>query len=301
MFSTRESNLGKSKCVVVTGSKGFVGSAVVNLLKQEGYAIVEIDLIGKNSVDISNFRSLANLEIPLGSSIIHLAGYPDSKSCKKDWPGAIQVNLGGLANLLAMAKNIQASKFIFASSEWVYCGLQGRSDFTEKEPISLDSIPDLYARTKYLGEKLLLETMADFSTLACRFGIVYGERVVPKSALEEIVWNLVHRKTVRVGNAESGRSFIHVKDLATALVSSLSSSAEGVLNLAGSRLITLREIFDTTSDILGDFSTRLEQSGLSPDVRGCNIEQARLKLGWSPRVDLRQGVKQLIDYYAQTS
>ncbi|HEC77251.1 MAG TPA: NAD(P)-dependent oxidoreductase [Thermoplasmatales archaeon] len=117
------------KRLLITGSKGLIGSILMKRLKDEfeliGIDIKEID-DGKRhfKVDISDFKQLCNVfeKIDRIDYIIHLAA--DAR-VNADWQSILKNNIIGTKNIYECARIYKVKKVIFASSNHVTGGYEG--------------------------------------------------------------------------------------------------------------------------------------------------------------------------------
>lgn len=242
--SKREKGDNKPK-VVVTGSGGFVGSRLVRMLYEQGYDVISIDLfnnystkfrVNHISLDLNSATQDFLIEIMKNSTVVHLAAVSASSDCDRDPNLAIEVNLK-LTRKLLEAINECNSRLIFASSEWVYPETLGSSGMSEDIELQLSQQTNLYAMTKIVGEWMVKKYSSDFKIL--RFGIIYGERATPKSAVESIVNESISSNVVEIGNSQTSRRFIHVDDICLGIIRCIESyckTSHSVFNLTGDRL-----------------------------------------------------------------
>lgn len=136
--------------VCVTGSEGFIGKALVNLLIENGYVVDRIDFSIPGGQDLSYAPHF--LEIP--DVVIHLAANSGVNSCQGNPKRCIEDNVVATANVLECMKDVGCDKLIFASSGSVYgeCREPASSE-TELKPISWYGISKMLSEKLILGEK----------------------------------------------------------------------------------------------------------------------------------------------------
>jgi nucleoside-diphosphate-sugar epimerase len=153
-----------SNSVLVTGARGFIGRAVRKLLQRSGYSVLALDqreaaapgtshssLGGEIGIDITDQEQLRSLfqARPI-AAIVHLAAILPTMA-QREPARATQVNVGGSLNLLEMARQFGARRFIFGSSLSVYGTCPAEQVVTEMDRAAPE---DLYGAAKLYVEQL---------------------------------------------------------------------------------------------------------------------------------------------------
>ena len=287
----------------VTGSESFVGRALVARCDEVGIAVSGIDSVPgpdqRPGFVVGDVRSpeLADL-VPSGTVVVHLAAVSRDSDCRSDPSLAFDVNVGGTLNVMAAARKSNAQQIIFASSEWVY-GDVGKDEIqVEDQQIDITQMTSLYAVSKIVGEQTLkLDDSAIDKTLL-RFGIIYGPRLSNWSAVESL-FDLVSREPeVTVGCAATARRFIHVDDIVSGILASVGRSGVEVFNLSGNELVTLREVVETSSSILGREVELHERESEEPSIRNADNAKATRDLSWRAEIGLEDGLRSVHEFFA---
>ena len=285
-------------CVVVTGSSGFIGARVVERLTALGVSVIEIDAARGDGIDIRD-ESMSSV-IPEGSAVVHLAALSTSGQCADNPSAAVDVNVLGSLNLWKASVNAGAKRFVFASTEWVYGNAGSDQAVTERADISLNGLTDTYAITKAAAESLLAAAPGDIDLAILRFGIVYGPRSSGWSAAESLLSAVANSDEVRVGSLRTSRRFIHVDDVAAAVVMAALDTGSYTVNIAGSRLVTLGEVIEVAQSITDKRVDVIETSPEAVTVRNPDSSLARDVLGWQPEIDFEQGLRQVAEHLGFT-
>ena len=214
--------------VIVTGASGFIGSAVcIDLAKD--FLVVAIDrreptlrlrevapLVIWHILDISDNRAVSELfaqvKINFGQIdfVIHLAAYYDFSL---DWVGEYQrTNITGTSNVLNASKNEGVKRLIFASSIAAMEPPAGSSFLTEDSSTS-EYIP--YARSKSLGEKLIIETSGHVPFTILRIAGVFSDwcELPPLYGLIKLWTSAFPFGCMIPGRGKSAIPYIHLNDL----------------------------------------------------------------------------------------
>jgi nucleoside-diphosphate-sugar epimerase len=162
------------------------------------------------------------------SSVVHLAGLVGDPACAVSPEFTRQSNIISTRLAKEVAEGLGIRRFVFASS----CSVYGLSEQEVKEGDSLNPV-SLYATTKIDSEKELLQSVRDeFIVTILRFATVFGHSQRPRFDLvgnlfAAQAWN--HGEITVIG-PDQWRPFIHVTDLARAIVLVLQSPSRRVQN-----------------------------------------------------------------------
>lgn len=137
-----------NKRILVTGANGQLGSAIVNVFKQNYLDVVGTDRV---SMDITNQSLVFDIvEQVKPNVIIHCAAYTAVDKAEEDKINCYKVNVEGTRNLALIAK-VRNIEFIYFSTDYVFDG-------TKVEPYVVDDIANpinYYGLTKYIGEEIV--------------------------------------------------------------------------------------------------------------------------------------------------
>jgi len=284
--------------IVVTGSRSFIGAALLARLRRRGIEWFGLDALpaaGPNQVQ-ADIRApdLADA-LPDADAVVHLAAISRDQDCRRDPATAFAVNVGGTLNLMEVARRRRISQFVFASSEWVYGSVGNGERQTEQTPIDAGRIDSEYALTKIAGERLLAMAGAFAASTVLRFGIVYGPRPANWSAVESLFHAVERGAAVEVkGSLATARRFIHVDDIAAGIIASLGGrNGFEIFNLCGNELVTLGEVIETSARLLERNPVVVEGDPHAVSIRNPDNSKARAQLQWTPRIDLAEGLASL--------
>ena len=175
----------------------------------------------------------------------------------------------------------------------------------ESKPPALTSV---YALTKYDQERLCLVfgSAYDVPTVALRFFNVYGTRHAlsnPYTGVLAIFASrlLNGRPPLVYEDGLQRRDFVSVYDVARACRLALESDAAGVVNVGSGRSVTVLEIARLLGDALdSDLEPVVTGKFRTGDIRHCfaEVAAARELLGYTPQVELEDGIAELVDWLA---
>ena len=201
--------------ILVTGSKGLIGSALRAQIEGHGREVVGLDLRGAGSEkgDVRDAQRIRGL-IDRCLGVIHLAAVSRVAWAERDQEGCWSSNVGGLRNIIealeAADRQTQRPWLVFASSREVY-GQPDQLPATEDTPLRPINV---YGRSKVEGERLVNEAIGrGLRAATVRLSNVYGsvddhaDRVIPAFARAA-----VSGTTLRVDGAECAFDFTHIDD-----------------------------------------------------------------------------------------
>jgi UDP-glucuronate 4-epimerase len=254
--------------VLVTGSAGFIGSAVTQRLLSSDFAVLGVDnyadyyhlemksLRAKqlqvdhvtSRIDLADYPVLRQkFEEFRPNVVVHLAAQAGVRASQEDPLPYLVSNQLGFFNLLDLCSKFQVERLIFASSSSVY-GEQAVTPF--KEDAVLGSPKSLYALSKLSNEIMSRDwPRGDMSILALRLFTVYGPWGRPDMAMFRLL------ASSRLGipfklsaSLHLERDFTFVSDVVDVIekASSPEFSLEGfnIVNVAGGHPYSLGELFN---------------------------------------------------------
>jgi nucleoside-diphosphate-sugar epimerase len=319
---------------VVTGSNGFVGSHLVDLLIEKGFTVRCIVR------ETSSLKWLEGKEIELfkcglfdkkgigeafkdAEFIFHVAGVVKSKT--KD--GYYSGNVETTRNLLDVASknNSKIKRFVVVSSQTVTGpSLNGKPVDEETKCMPLTT----YGKSKLEEEKLALSYTNKLPITICRASAVYGER---DTEIFIYFQNFAKRLTTKIGFDKKILNLIHVKDLVEGFyLAAKSDKAIGeIYFISSEQFYSWDDVYDVTSKILGRkaikfvvphflvytisaiaqffsmFSSKaatlnLEKAkDLVQHAWICDTSKAMRDFGYKQNISLEEGIKRTCDWYKE--
>ena len=301
--------------VLVTGGKGFIGSHLVNYLKQKGYWVRNVDIkpisyleTHEDEFYCMDLRSLSNA-IEVTKDI--------------DWVFHFAANMGGIGyitqvraevmrdNVLIDTNILDASvkngvkRIFYASSACIYPeNLQIKPNVKPlKESDALPAYPDTaYGWEKLFSEMLFKAYHEDFGIeiRIGRFHNIYGEYCTYKGGREKAPAALCRKVaeapnggTITIwGDGKQTRSFLYIHDALEAIYKLMQSNYSEPLNIGSDELITIDELADIIIEISGKQIKKKYDLSKPQGVRGRNADLTLIKkvIGWQPKTSYREGL-----------
>lgn len=222
-MSNTVKNTFKDKQILVTGGAGFIGSAMVRYLLEQGLKVRVFDL----SDQISESPPPKDAEIYKGSIldinnvtnamegchyVIHMAAMLGVKRTETQRLDCLNVNIQGTVNILEGCIKEGVKKIVFASSSEVY-GEQTKIPISEKNPLHPKSI---YAVTKIASEEYVraYSKRYDLDYNIVRFFNVYGPGQVAEFVMPRFIKWVMNNKPPKIyGEGNQIRAFCYVDDI----------------------------------------------------------------------------------------
>ncbi len=215
-----------------------------------------------------------------------------------------RVNVEGTVNLLEAARLNGVKKITIASSSSVY-GVNATVPFTESDPVFSPISP--YAASKLAGEALghVYHHLYGLDVVMLRFFTVYGPRQRPDLAIHKFARLISCGKPIPVfGDGSTARDYTYVSDTVQGVIA-VTQKEFGweIFNLGESRTVPLSHLIALLEKSLGQkaiIDRRPPQPGDVP-ITFANIDKARSRLGYSPRVTIEQGIPLFVEWFRQNS
>ncbi len=310
------------KAWLVTGGVGFIGYHVCRELLLRGDAITIVDDFSdapypaaykrRNAQDLTReFPGTSIVEASVTDrpgiapffegkdGVLHLAGLAGVRPSIKDPASYARVNVEGTANVLEISRRLGITRFVMASSSSVY----GNST-----PLpAREEAPAIVPESPYAASKRSAELVADsvcrhepeMSVAALRFFTVYGARQRPEMAITLFTRAILANRPITIfGDGSMRRDFTHVADIARGVLAALDAGRAGfrAYNLGSGAPITLSGLVEALAHATCH-EPEVQRNAVPPgDVEAtyADIARAQAELGWTPRVPLREGLKDVV-------
>lgn len=290
--------------ILVTGGAGYVGSTLTEHLLQQGHHVRVLDSLKFGQFHVvlplyrhpcyefikGDIRDRDTLKRALDGVdvVIHLAAIVGFPACDQDPLEAESVNLDA-SRILNMLRHDRP--LIFASTGSVYGKVEDMCDESvTPKPLTRYGITKLAAEQSFLSRG---------NALAYRFATAFG--LSPRMRLDlmpnSFTYELVVNKTLTMYQPHARRTFIHVQDMARAMVHALNRFGvmkDQVYNVGDNRLnCTKQQLADLILSV-APLATVYSGNGSDPDMRDYEVEYKRLNdAGFKCEWTLERGIAEM--------
>lgn len=297
--------MNSSKKILVTGAAGYIGSNVCDELIKKGYDVhamvlsrpidsskkitsYKLDLMDREAV--SEFLKENKFE-----TIIHLAWYVGPK-CQIS-----PINIECLESSLHLIKTFweNGGKNVLVS------GSMSEYDFSygwcheDKTPLNS---PSLYGQTNAALFQIL-EKFCKFHELNLKWARIfniYGLNEKKTRLIPYVINQMLKNEEVNVSPCTQIQNYMHISDVARALVMFLESDAVGAVNIAANAPTRLKDMIEYCKEEIG-YNKAINYGALKPSFEqpflSCDISRLRSEIGFEQSISLEAGLKDTIDFW----
>lgn len=304
MPADRPSSAPTASPVLVTGGAGFVGSHVVDRLLADGVEVVVVDDLSTGSR--ANLPSDARLEaidvagdglIELVGSvrptaIVHCAANASVVRATADPIHDARVNILGTINVVRAAATVGA-RVVYLTSGGALHGRPGPGPTAEDAAIDPSSP---YGLSKWAAERYLDLLARDSAPAVLRLANVYGPRQrtdLEGGVVSIFIDRMRHGLPLEVhGDGGQTRDFVHVLDVADAVIRALGTPALLTVNIASGTATSIDELIAALARVSGRTPGVVRTAARPGDVRHSQLDPRRAAeiLGWRPEIGLESGL-----------
>lgn len=322
-------NLLKGKRILITGVTGMIGYTLLQILleynqkEKAGIELVGISRDKERAIDrledVMQYpeffyipRDINEPLVEMGDFdyIIHCASNTHPKQYSTDPIGTILANVWGTKNLLDYISTHGKSRFVFLSSVEIYGENRGDVDLFKEDYlgyIDCNTLRSGYPEGKRLGESLCnayaKQKNVDF--VIARLSRTYGpslQNTDSKAISQFITKASLGENIVLKSRGDQLYSYTYEEDAATAiLLIMLKGSSGEAYNVADREsAVTLAELANYLANmadtkVVYEIPDEVEQAGYSTATKAILDASKLEKLGWKPKVHMREGLRRTIE------
>lgn len=297
--------------VLVTGGAGFIGRTVVRLLRERGDTVTVADLRAPEEpapgddagveVVVGDLRDPAvrtRVVTPATAGVVHLAALTSVLESVRHPADSYDTNVAVTAGLLERVREVGVPAFVFASTNAV-TGDVGRATIHEAQALA-PLTP--YGATKAAAEMLLSAYASSYGVAgaALRFANVYGPGMAHKdSFIPRLMRAARDGGRVQIyGDGRQVRDFVHVRDIARAILMALSDRWTGPVILGSAESVSVLDLLALAREVTG---SPLPADHVPPkpgEMPAVVVDTSRARaLGWKAQVGLREGLAGVWDEF----
>lgn len=323
------------KFFLITGVAGFIGSNLLEALLKLNQHVVGLDnfstgssknlQIVKNSVTSKQWNCFKFIEGDIRSLehcrtackdvdyVLHQAALGSVPRSLAEPITTNETNVSGFLNILMASKESGVESFTYAASSSTY----GDHPDLPKVENHIGKPLSPYAVTKYVNE-LYAEVFAlsyGFNSIGLRYFNVFGKHQDPGGAYAAVIpkWTsaMIQNKKIFInGNGKTSRDFCYIDNVIQANIlaaTTIQGNKNEVYNIALGKRTSLNKLFEYLRDALKE--NKIDYS-LQPEYRDfregdvlhsqANITKAQNKLGYAPKYQILDGIKNAMPWYVET-
>jgi UDP-glucose 4-epimerase len=307
----------KPKSVLVTGGCGFIGSHLVDALIAGGNDVTVLDNLSSSTLeylrphmdaskltfvkgDVRDFNVVSRL--CSGKDIVfHFAAQPDVRLSLSQPLIDFEINVRGTLNVLEGMRRNETPLFVFASTSTVY---GQASVIPTPETYPIDPISN-YGATKSACEVYMMSFSSCYkmSCVSLRYANIFGLRS-SHGVVHDLFLKLGKdpKRLEILGDGKQMKSYLYVTDCIEASLLATErhpSGAFAAFNIGSNEQLEVNEIASIVTDELGisevEFTYTGGKKGWVGDVTDMLLDTRKItSLGWEPKVDVRQGIRQYV-------
>lgn len=306
----------KTKRILVTGGAGFLGSHLCEKLVGQGHDVICLDnyftgrkknvehLFGRHNFELMRHDVTFPVYVEV-DQIYNLACPASPVHYQYNAVKTIKTSVMGAINVLGLAKRVRA-RVLQASTSEVYGDPhehpQKESYWGNVNPIGVRSC---YDEGKRVAETLFFDyhRMNKVDIRVMRIFNTYGPRMHPNDGRvvsNFIVQALKGNDITIYGDGSQTRSFCYADDLIDGMTRLMNADdVAGPVNIGNPGEFTIKQLAEEVINLTGSKSKIIYQPLPSddPKQRQPDITLAKEKLGWEPKVGLKDGLVKTIEYF----
>ena len=311
----------KGKTIFLTGGAGFIGSSIAERLIDNNKIIIYDNFL-RDSLKYKNIVNHRNIEIIEGdvldadrlnrsvmdsNIIIHLASIAGVDNVLKNPTETMRICLLGSCNIFESAKRLRNLKRIIdLSTSEVFGNYVYKSE--EDHTTSMGIVGEArwaYAVSKLAAEHLLHSYHKEFGLpgVSIRPFNIYGPCQTGEGAIHTFIKRALKNETIQIhGDGDQIRSWCYIDDFIDGVLLSIENekSVGNVYNIGNPRgTVTILHLAKLIIDICKSDSDIefIPKNYTDVELRIPSIEKARKELGFSPKIDLEEGIFKTVEWY----
>lgn len=299
--------------ILVTGGSGFIGTNLVNELKNRGHEVTALDLLHNDRndyvrADVRNHRQLENVfENYKFDYVYHLAAEYGRWNGEEHYENLWETNVIGTKHMIRLQEKL-GFRMIFFSSAEVYGDYTGimSEDVMENNPIKDTYQMNDYAITKWAGELMCMNSATMFNTETVRVRPVncYGphEHYHPyKGFIPLFIYHALFNKPYTVYKGHK-RIIDYVEDTVRTFANIVCNFIPGEVYNVGSKQEWEHDIEEYSDMVLktvrrdDSIVTYKEAEAFTTKVKTIDFSKAIKDLKHNPKISPEEGIKRTVDW-----
>ena len=308
----------------VTGGAGFIGSNFIRhvLSLDRDFSVINFDKLtyAGNLANLESMASNPRYRFAKGDicdarivaealegcdAIVHFAAESNVDRSIYEPTPVIKTNITGTFVLLQVARKMNLKRFIHVSTDEVYGDLP--ADVSADETFHLQPNSP-YSASKASADLLVRSFVRTFGfpAIITRSSNNYGPLQFPEKFLPLVITNALQQKPVPIyGDGLQQRNWVHVEDNCRGLVAVLETGRVGeVYNIGGPDVVDNLTMVRRILRLMEKPESLIQYVADRPGHdRRYALDSSKIarELGWQPAIPLEEGLRQTVDWYANSS
>jgi UDP-glucose 4-epimerase len=305
---------------LITGIAGFIGSSLARELLQRGERVRGVDnfstgkrenlaqILGQIEFREADLLDLDAMKLACAEVdyVLHQAAIPSVPKSLLDPIGSHRANVDGTVNVLVAARDARVKRVIYASSSSTY---GDTPTLPKHERMTPDPISP-YAVAKLASERYMISFYRCYGleTVALRYFNIFGPWQDPSSPYSGVLAKFITQmlgglQPTIFGDGEQSRDFTYIDNVVEANVLACKAPAQQVagkvFNVATGRRVTLNETFKLLQTLTSYSGSPIYGAERGGDIKHslADISAAEKHLGYKPKVNFEDGLRQTVDWY----
>lgn len=298
--------------VLVTGASGFIGTPVTRCLLERGHDVIVMTRDRGRLTRLG--ESVLHVEVVCGDlcgpeleRLLH--GVKPDLCIHLAWDVTPSTYVSSPQNLVMLEASLRLARWLASHHCARMVGVGTCFEYQPSDSALSEESPavpqTLYGAAKLAAHDVLLRFghSAGMQVAWPRLFYQFGPEENERRFVPSIIRTLLDGKHVEMNPGHQIRDYLHVADVAAAIVAVAESDLTGAVNIGSGQPRTLREIVDTLAGIIGvahrvDYGAREYGSG-EPMRLYADNRRLRTETRWRPRYDLNEGLLDTVEWWRQ--
>jgi UDP-glucose 4-epimerase len=300
--------------VLITGANGFIGSHFTLLMESRGHRVLPVDVFPRSpdlsllpiktpSAIIDVTDSVAFQQVCASGKPTHIfhAAHPK----REESPQVLDFCYRAVTNVMKAAEASRVERVAYASSGALYGQLRTANHIPIEENAPVSVYPTYFYRSAKIVSEWLgayYQDQRSIPFVALRFSSVYGPglgRGIPLALKQGVLGRECRPYLTRLPD-----DLVYINDVARAVELALFAERElsRAYNIASDRIYDNEDLRRSIQSALPELSFEIgthpnaKLVGAHRDRDQLDIRRAKAELGWSPAIDLPQGIARIADW-----
>ena len=292
------------KTVAVTGSSGMLGRHIVSRLEKDAFNVITVarSKSSSNSLiwDLTNFASNDELDSLFSKVdvVVHAGAAVPGKTNIYRNDELINVNVVAVVNIAKWCRKNNIP-LVYISGAIVYDDPNSKNN-TESSKKGWNHLGEFYSLSKLLADDFLVREMkAGLKVSILRPSSIYGFGLKPDKLITSFLSTISNNKPIILKPPVNDCiDLIHAADICSAISLVIQKEEWDIFNLSSGHCTSMMDIAHECISAYGFGNIEISSEVISNRTISrfnLNNTKARDKLGWSPTVDLHEGIQSILN------